>query len=192
LILLSGVVTRVLFGPAYVSAAGLMAVYGLFWLGSSFLAAGIPFSSMLALGSQRQALAIRATTGVLNVVLDVLLIPPLGALGAIIATGIANVVAHISDFVVAARRVKANYPWRFATRIGFGAAVASVPAVVLRPDHLLGAVLVGALYLGLFGAALYVLRPLSLADATLAGRLNPRLAAVVGRMVDPTKPRGGD
>jgi O-antigen/teichoic acid export membrane protein len=184
LILLSVAITRGVFGPAYAPAAGLMAVYGVMWLASAFLAAGIPYSSMLALGSQRQAVAIRATTGVLNVVLDVVLIPPLGALGAIIATGIANLAAHIGDFVVAARQVNANYPWRFAARTGFAALVASVPALLLRPDHLLPAALVTVLYLGLFGAVLSVLRPLTPADATAAGRLNPRLGAVVERMVD--------
>ena len=187
-IVLSGAITRGVFGPAYGAAAGLMAVYGVFWLGSSFLAAGIPFSSMLALGSQRQAVAIRATGGILNVVLDVVLIPPLGALGAIVATGIANFVAHIGDFVVAARRMKANYPWGFAARTGLAAAVASVPAVLLRPEHLLGAVLVTALYLVVFGAALSVLRPLTPADAVQAGRLNARLGAVVERMVDRSHP----
>ncbi len=184
LIVMSTVITRVLFGPAYASAAKLMAVYGAFWLASSFLAAGIPFSSMMALGAQRQAVAIRATTGVLNVVLDVILIPPLGALGAIIATGVANLAAHISDFIVAARRMKVNYPWGFAARCGLAAVVASIPALVLRPGHFLTAVLIGVVYLGLFGAALRVLRPMLPADATAAGRLNPRLATIVERMVD--------
>jgi O-antigen/teichoic acid export membrane protein len=184
LILLSGAITRDAFGPVYAPAAGLMAVYGILWLGSAFLAAGIPYSSLLALGSQRQAVAIRATTGALNVALDVVLIPPLGALGAIIATGIANLVAHVGDFVVAARKVNANYPWRFATRTSLAALVASVPALLLRPDHLLAAVLLTALYLGLFGAVLSVLHPLTPADAAAAGRLNPRLAALVERMVD--------
>lgn len=184
LILLSVAITRGVFGAAYAPAAGLMAVYGAFWLGSSFLAAGIPFSTMLALGASRRAVAIRAITGVLNVVLDVGLIPPLGALGAIIATGIANLVSHIGEFVFAAHRVKANYPWRFAARSGVAAVVASLPALLLRPDHLLGAVLVVALYLGLFGAALAVLRPLRPEDAAQAGRLNARLGALVERMVD--------
>jgi len=183
-ILLSSAITHILFGPAYGSAAGLMVVYGAFWLASSFLAAGIPFSSMLALGSQRQAVAIRATTGILNVVLDVVLIPPLGALGAVIATGIANLVAHIGDFVVAAWRMKASYPWSFAARSGLAAAVASVPALLLRPEQLLGAVLVAVLYLVLFGVALSILRPLTPADVLVAGRLNARLGAVADRMVD--------
>jgi O-antigen/teichoic acid export membrane protein len=187
LILLSGVIARVAFGSAYGAAAGLMAAYGGFWLASSFLAAGLPFSSMLALGAQRQAVGIRAATGGLNVVLDILLIPPLGALGAIIATGIANLAAHVGDFVVAARRVKANYPWRFAARSGLAAAVASVPALLLRPDQLLSAALATALYLVVFAAGLAVLRPLLPADVTLAARLNPRLATVVERMVDRTQ-----
>ena len=189
LIVFSGAITRGVFGSAYASAAGLMAVYGVFWLASSLLAAGIAFSSMLALGSQRQAVAIRAATGILNLVLDVALIPSLGALGAVIATGIANFAAHLGDFVVAARRIKASYPWGFAARTGLAAAIASTPALLFRPDHLLGAVLVGALYLGLFGAALSVLRPLSPADASAAGRLNGRLGSLVGRMVDRASPQ---
>jgi hypothetical protein len=48
----------------------------------------------------------------------------------------------------------------------------------------LPAALLTALYVGLFGAALSVLRPLTPADAAAAGRLNPRLGAVVERMVD--------
>jgi O-antigen/teichoic acid export membrane protein len=184
LILLAGVITQRLFGPGYAAAAQLMAIYGGFWLVSSFLAAGIPLSSMLATGSQRQALGIRATTGGLNVILDVLLIPPLGALGAIIATGTANVVAHLSDYLVAAYRIKAVYPWAFSLRLAAAAVVATIPGLLLHPANLTGALLVVALYLGLFAGGLYVLKPLSPADAALAARFSRRAGIVVGQLVD--------
>ncbi len=183
LILLAGVITRRLFGPAYASAAGLMAVYGGFWLVSSFLAAGIPLSSMLALGSQRQALAIRATTGVLNVLLDVLLIPPLGALGAIIATGTANLLAHISDFVVAARQVRAQYPWQFALRVGAASAIASAPGLLIRPRSLGGAFAIACTYFFLFVAVLFVVRPLKSRDQVLLASVSPKAARLVAPFV---------
>jgi O-antigen/teichoic acid export membrane protein len=183
LILLAGVITQRVFGPGYAAAAQLMAIYGGFWLISSFLAAGIPLSSMLALGSQRQALGIRATTGALNVVLDVLLIPPLGALGAIIATGTANVIAHFSDYVVAARRIKAGYPLTFALRLGVAAGVASLPGLILHPGDVIGALFVAALYVGLFAAGLFLLKPLSAEDAALAARFSRRAGIVVGQLV---------
>jgi O-antigen/teichoic acid export membrane protein len=183
LILLAGVITQRVFGPGYAAAAQLMAIYGGFWLISSFLAAGIPLSSMLALGSQRQALGIRATTGALNVVLDVLLIPPLGALGAIIATGTANVIAHFSDYLVAARRMKAGYPLTFALRLGVAAGVASVPGLILHPGDVIGALFVAALYVGLFAAGLFLLKPLSAEDAALAARFSRRAGIVVGQLV---------
>jgi O-antigen/teichoic acid export membrane protein len=182
LILLSGVITRRVFGPGYAPAAQLMAIYGGFWLISSFLAAGIPLSSMLATGSQRQALVIRATTGGLNVVLDVVLIPPLGALGAIIATGIANVIAHLSDYLVAAHGIRARYPWSFALRLGVAAAVASVPGLVFRPGNVIGGLVVTVLYIGLFTAGLFVLKPLTSADAALAARFSRRAGIVVERL----------
>jgi peptidoglycan biosynthesis protein MviN/MurJ (putative lipid II flippase) len=160
-----------------------MAIYGGFWLVSSFLAAGIPLSSMLALGSQRQALVIRASTGALNVVLDILLIPPLGALGAIIATGIANVIAHLSDYVVAARQINAGYPVTFAARLAVAAAVASVPGVLLHPGSAAGAVLVAALYVAVFALGLFLMKPLTPADAEIAARYSRRAGLVVGQLV---------
>jgi O-antigen/teichoic acid export membrane protein len=183
LILLSGVITRRVFGPGYAPAAQLMAIYGAFWLISSFLAAGIPLSSMLATGSQRQALVIRATTGGLNVVLDIALIPPLGALGAILATGTANVIAHLSDYLVAAHGIRARYPWSFGLRLGVAAGVASVPGLIFRPANVSGALIVTLLYLGLFAAGLFFLKPLTSADAALAARFSRRAGALVERLV---------
>ena len=183
LILLAGVITRRVFGPGYAPAAQLMAIYGGFWLISSFLAAGIPLSSMLALGSQRQALVIRASTGALNVVLDVLLIPPLGALGAIIATGTANAIAHLSDYLVGARRISAGYPVAFALRLAVAAGVASIPGLVLHPGNVSGALVVAALYLVLFAAGLLLLKPFAPADVALAARFSRRAGVVVGQLV---------
>lgn len=183
LILLAAVVTRRVFGPGYAPAAQLMAIYGAFWLVSNFLAAGIPLSSMLALGSQRQALVIRASTGALNVVLDILLIPPLGALGAIIATGAANVIAHLSDYVVAARRINAGYPVTFAVRLAVAAGLASIPGLILQPGSIIGALFVAALYVAIFAVGLFLMKPLTPADAEIATRFSRRAGLVVGQLV---------
>jgi len=188
IILTAEQITRVAFGPAFASAAGLMAVYGGFWLLSSLVAAGIPLSVMLALGKQRQAFAIRAGTGVLNLLLDVLLIPPLGALGAIIATGVANAVTHAGDFLVAARQVAAGYPAAFAGRVALTAAIAAAPGLLLRPYGLLGAVLGAALYLAVFLAGLLILKPIGQGEVELAGRFSPAAARWVARIAAPAKP----
>ncbi len=182
IIILSDQITRRVFGPSYAPASGLMAVFGSFWLLSSFLAAGIPLSFLLALGRQRQVLIIRALTGALNIVLDVVLIPPLGALGAIIATGSANVLAHISDFVFAARSVNVAFPWLFAIRVAAAAAIGAIPGALLRPHDLTGSVAAAFLYVGLYCGALVVLRPLGPADVELAARLGPRIASVTRRL----------
>lgn len=181
IILLSDQVTLRVFGSAYAPASGLMAIFGVFWLASSFLAAGIPLSFLLALGRQRQAFGIRASTGVLNVVLDLVFIPPLGALGAIVATGTANLAAHVADYVFAARLVKARFPWIFAIRVAAVGAVAAVPSFVL-PRDFLGSLVAAILYAGLFGAGLAVIRPLGPADVELAARLSPKVASLVQRL----------
>lgn len=181
-IVLAGEITQRVFGPAYGPAAGLMAAYGGFWLLSALAAAGIPLSFLLGLGRQRQAVAIRGLTGLVNVVLDIVLIPPMGALGAIIATGTANGLAHVSDFIVTARHLQVRYPWRFATQLGVVALVASIPGLVLRPHTLLTALAASALYFSLFAVGLLIFRPLLPIDVELAGRVNRRAARVVGRL----------
>lgn len=188
IILLSGPITRYVFGPAYAAASGLMAVFGTYWVVSSFLAAGIPLSFLLAIGRQRQAVAIRGVTGVLNVVLDVLLIPSFGALGAILATGTANVLAHISDYVFAARPVAVGYPWPFAIRVAAAGLVGAVPALLMQPHDLIGSMVAAGLYAGLYCGALAVLRPLNAADVELASRLGPRVTSVVMRLASGATP----
>ena len=188
IILAADLVTRVAFGPPFARAAGLMVAYGGFWLLSSLLAAGIPLSVMLALGKQRQAFAIRAGTGLLNVVLDLALIPPLGALGAIIATGTANVLTHSGDFVIAARQVGAAYPVAFAARVALAAAVAAVPGLLLRGIGPAGSLLGVALYLVLFLAGLLLVKPVGQGEVELAGRFSPTAARWVARFASEANP----
>ena len=188
IILAADQVTRIAFGPAFASAAGLLVAYGGFWLLSSLFAAGIPLSVMLALGKQRQAFAIRAGTGLLNVVLDLLLIPPLGALGAIIATGTANALTHVGDFAVTARQVGAAYPISFAARVAAAATVAAAPGLLLRTYGLPGAVAAVGLYLVIFLAALVILKPIGQGEVELAGRFSPGAARWVARIASEAKP----
>jgi len=193
IILTSRQITTTVFGPGYEAAGRLMEVYGIFWFVSSMLAAGIPLSLLLAIGMQRQASAIRAGTGLLNVVLDVALIPPLGALGAILATGAANAVAHLGDFWVAARRLEAAYPWAFAARMVLAAAVGVLPGLFFADRGLLPATLAALLYLVLFVGAIAVLRPLAREDVELVARLSPRAAELAGRIAAAeTRGRPGD
>jgi O-antigen/teichoic acid export membrane protein len=187
-ILAADQLTRVAFGPPYARAAELLVAYGGFWLLSSLLAAGIPLSVMLALGKQRQAFAIRSGTGLLNVILDLLLIPPLGGLGAIIATGTANVLTHIGDFAIAARQVGAAYPVAFAGRVLVAAAVAAVPGLLLRPFGLAGSLLGVVLYLALFLAGLLLVKPVGQGEVELAGRFSPTAARWVARIAAEAKP----
>ncbi|HYM95858.1 MAG TPA: polysaccharide biosynthesis C-terminal domain-containing protein [Candidatus Sulfotelmatobacter sp.] len=169
------------FGASYAPTADLMTVYGAFWLVSSCLAAGIPLSVMMAIGAQRQALLIRAATGIANVVLDLVLIPPLGALGAIIATGIANVLAHLADFMVAAIRVGGRYPGGLLLRGGAAALLGLIVPFLLHPSGLLLTGVGFLLYWIVFAGTLLVIRPLEAGDLELASRVSPRVGSIARR-----------
>jgi hypothetical protein len=65
--------------------------------------------------------------------------------------------------------------------------VASVPGLIFRPANVSGALIVTLLYLGLFAAGLFVLKPLTSADAALAARFSRRAGIVVERLAGTQK-----
>ena len=82
-----------------------------------------------------------------------------------------------------ARRISAGYPVAFALRLAVAAGVASIPGLVLHPGNVSGALVVAALYLVLFAAGLFLLKPFAPADVALAARFSRRAGVVVGQLV---------
>ena len=187
--LLSSQIVTYAFGAGYAGAADLMALYGGFWIASSFLFSGISLALLFALNCQREALIVRVIAGMLNILLDVLLIPPLGALGAIIATGTANALASLGDFVVAARRLHGVYPWGFALRIGAAALAAAAPALLLQPGNLVAVAFVLVLYYLVFMVIVFASKPFGVLDAEQVERLIPRSAWLVAKLTSVTQSR---
>jgi O-antigen/teichoic acid export membrane protein len=190
IILMSGPVVELVFGAQYASAAGLMSLFGVFWLLCSFFFAGIPYALLLALGRQRDAMLVRAWAGALNLALDLLLIPFYGALGAIIATGVANVIAFAADFVLAARETGVSYPWSPVLRLSAAAAVAAGPVWLLSASSglqvagggLVMALLAGVAYCATFAGMLFLVKPFSGSDLGLLSRLSPGVARLLARV----------
>ncbi len=183
IVLLSYPITTRLFGAQYASAAGLMSLYGVFWIAMSFVFSGIPLAFLLAAGYQRQTLMIRGVAGALNLVLDLLLIPPFGALGAVVATGIANVLAYLGDLAVVARHAGVHYPGPYALRVGAASFAASVSVLVISygSSNIIMSALAALSYYLVFPCILFLVRPFNESDQQLAEKVSPR----IGRLLRP-------
>jgi O-antigen/teichoic acid export membrane protein len=114
--------------------------------------------SPLLVGTEKQSFIAKYGTfvAVLNIVMDLLLIPHHGALGAAIANCTAQVVGVLGGTIFVIRYAKASFPWRTTATIYVAAAISAAPAAYCFSGMQSGIVIraasvaVGALlYLGL-------------------------------------------
>jgi len=78
---------------------------------------GVTANYLQALNRERVLVKARVIFGVVNFVLDVLLIPWLGALGAAIATSLATNGGVAYEWVVMHRELRPKYPWMFLVKV---------------------------------------------------------------------------
>ncbi len=173
------------FGAGYGPVAPLLAWTSLFAVLSSALSAQVALVLLYVVDRQRAVLWLRCGAGVANVVLDVLLIPPLGPLGAVLATGLCNVATHAITLALALRDGRAVPPLDFYARMGVATAVGALGPLLLRPASLPGLLVAGAVFGALLLAALAVVKPFTAEDRAFGERLRPGL----GRLLAPfTRP----
>ncbi|MBI1299374.1 oligosaccharide flippase family protein [bacterium] len=172
-----------LFNPSYLPAASLLATYALLSTVSVLVGANICYPFLYVTNRQKLLLGLRIGAGVLNVILNLALIPRYGAVGAIWATGLSNLTAHIVEFVILVRLIGGTYPTRVAVKIMGAACLAAFPVAFLPGTNWLALLAGCALFLILFLGLLRWWRPLSLAEIDLIVNLVPRLRPVLRRLL---------
>jgi len=172
-----------IYGAGFERAAGLLTAYAGVWIAARVLGGGTNTAVLYAMQSPRLPLLIYGACGAFNLLGDLVLIPRLGAEGAVIATGAAMLGAGLASGLVIRRRTGAFFPLVFALKVlAASAAGALLARAVPRPAGLAG-LLVAAAVVGvvtLFG--LRLLRPLGEDDRRLLVKLSPRLQWLVARL----------
>ena len=169
-------IVTVLYGAGFERAGGLLAAYAAVWVVARALGGGTNMAVLYAMQSPRLPLVIYAACGAWNLIGDLLLVPRLGAAGAVIATGVAMVGAGLASGIVIRRRTGALAPLGFVLRVMAAAALGTVLALRMpRPPGLLG-LIVAAVVAGVVSIiGLRLLKPFDAEDRRLLARLAPRL-----------------
>jgi O-antigen/teichoic acid export membrane protein len=121
----------------------------------------VVFSSWLALG--------------LIAGLDIPLIPRFGVLGALIAVGVAKIVAEVLQLVVAQRALARPYPLAFMLRVLLALVPGVAFAYLWRPSSLAPLVVAGLGFAALFLGSLLIIRPLDAEDGGLLDQVSSPL-----------------
>jgi O-antigen/teichoic acid export membrane protein len=166
---------RLLYSDQFQSSAHLLQLYAL--LSVVGFSAGYGLSTLLlqTLGMEALALRLRLLAGGVNVLLDILLIPPWGAAGAIVGTCLAGILLWFAETIIVLRRYQLKYPWVFLAKVLLASLAAAALAWLLPLSGWPGLIASTAGFALLFVGLCSRLKPLSPEDhSTLAG-LNPKL-----------------
>jgi O-antigen/teichoic acid export membrane protein len=140
----AGKVIAATFGPAYAPSAPLLSVYALFAMVSNCFMGGISVHACYACGKERVVLKTCLVAGLVNIVLDLSLIPVMGAMGAVIATGLSIILFTVLQMVFVVKSLPLRYPARFVAKIIAITCFSFVPFLWISLNNL-AQVLTGAL-----------------------------------------------
>jgi len=165
------------YGAEYADAETVLVALLVFTIVNRFLGGGTSSAALYAIRRERWPLGIRIATGALNIALAVALVPSRGAMGAVVATGIALNLTTIAEVIVTLRETGAAYPFRFAVITALCTALASASSYPLTGSGIWGLAAGVGVFLVVFAAAFALSKPLEAGDCAALGRLSPRLAA---------------
>ncbi len=168
-----------LYSESYIAAIVMLQLYALIKVPG--FAVGHGLSTIVMQGQQMEnlALRLRIVAAILDIGLCIVLIPRFGAIGAIIAIGVAGMFMWTVETFVIARRFQLHYPGDFLLKILLASGIGWL-AVSLVPD---GAWLWFAAQAVVFGTTfiilLALLKPISADDSEVMARLAPGLRPVI-------------
>jgi len=176
---ISATLVPLLFGNDFSPAVPLIWVYTLHISISIILGSGVVYYLLLTMNRHHYLLRWRIFLSLANIILDILLIPGFGALGAVIATGVANSSLHFIELWLV-RDVVQKLPWLFFFKLLGGLTLALAMTIVTTRliysnfwATTVGLVIFVVILLGV----LLVLKPFDASDLALTSRWLPRLTA---------------
>ncbi len=171
----TGLIIRVVYSAKYEGAINPATVYAGFFCIIYLLGGGLPTSMLYVINLQKKILQLRLVMGAANILLNLLLIPYYGAMGAVVATGISSVGITLWEIVLIRGRLKITYPWGAIGKVVASSLVAIGCSALISPHGAVQLLLRGLIYLVIFTAISYFLKPLDRQDEKLLQRAHPWL-----------------
>jgi O-antigen/teichoic acid export membrane protein len=125
---------------------------------------GTHITALYALKLAKTVLVTRLVGGFMNLILDIILIPLYGAMGAILATGFAMLATVILEITYIKKFLHQTYPYVFVFKVG-GAIIASLLVLRIFPAETIFSLFgVGMAYILVLGTILFFMKPLNHED----------------------------
>jgi len=139
-------IITIIYGAEYQAASTAFRLFALLHL--LYLATNVTSSTsaFYLINKKRVALCLRVSAGIINLVLNIILIPRYGIFAAIFATGFSTMLMGLLEFVVINREIKAKLPLVFYSKIFVVFSIALLPTLLVGGSGMIVFVLKGFIY----------------------------------------------
>jgi len=161
--------------PNYIDATILLQTFGSFALVISFFGGGTNVTVFYAMGKEKIVLSTRTLTGVMNLILDIILIYYFGVMGAIIATGAAGTVVGCLELSLVFTNLRTKYPAIFLLKCLICLILAGFVASSLKGSGIPMLVFCGIFYYLTYLGSAWLVKPFDREDIISLSTVNSRL-----------------
>ena len=145
-LLYAPLVINIIYGENYISASEPFRILVSFSLLYNLLNASFSMPVFYLINKKRLGLFFRISAGVLNLILDIILIPKYGILGAVFATGFSTALIGFFEIGVVIRNIQARLPILFYIKILMVFTLALIPTLLISGESVLYIILKGIIY----------------------------------------------
>jgi O-antigen/teichoic acid export membrane protein/O-antigen ligase len=172
-------IVPLLYGQQYINVVPLFRIFILFTIAGRLIGGGNNQSVLYVLGLQRRVVIVRWLGFLINLVLDVTLIPRFGPIGALTGTGFSQVAVGFIEYLMVRGRMQTRYPAMFAWKTCSAVLIGALVIIEWSPQGLGGLIVASLIFTIVFVSALAVSYADSQEELQRIIASNQRLSALI-------------
>ncbi len=139
-------IIMIIYGSEFASVSAAFRILALFKIVYVLTNASFALPVFYLINKKAIGLYLRISAGVLNLILDVVLIPRYGVLGAVFATGFSTALIGLLEIGVVIKAIKAKLPLIFDLKIFLVFSIALLPTLLIKGETVIPLILKGFIY----------------------------------------------
>lgn len=175
----SHIIIEVLYGNQFSEAALYFKIIAVFTCISILVGSTFCMPVFYLIRRKAVGLKIQFVGGIVNLILNLILIPIYGVLGVVVATGVSISLTGVIEMFFVRYYINAKLPLRFESKIVLAGIMAALPAVLINSNSLISLLLKIVVYMIGLTAMLFLLKPFSSMSKDLIKNVDDRLYAFI-------------
>ncbi len=139
-------IITIIYGSEFASVSTPFRIFALFKIVYALANASFAMPIFYLINKNAIGLYLRISAGILNLILDVVLIPRYGVLGAVFATGFSTALIGLLEIGVVIKTIKTKLPLIFDLKVFLVFSIALLPTLLIKGETVISLILRGFIY----------------------------------------------